>query len=77
MTLLTANLNSKLGNASFSDKIKGNANYSGYEKYAGNLSIAKDIVEVYTKQKTWDERDIHKRSLDIFNELNEYYKFTI
>ena len=76
MTLLTANLNSKLGNASFGEKIKGNANYSGYEKYAGNLSVAKDIINVFNSQGVWDERDIQKRSLMIFEELNEYFRFT-
>ena len=75
MTLLTANLNSKLGNASFGEKIKGNTNYSGYEKYAGNLTIAKEIIDIHAQQKCWDERNIHKRSLNIFNELNAYYKF--
>lgn len=76
MTLLTANLNSKLGNASFSEKIKGNASYSGYEKYSGNLSVAKEIVNIHSTQGNWDERNIYRRCLEIFSELNEYYKFT-
>ena len=75
MTLLTATLNSKLGNASFAEKIKGNVNFSGYEKYAGNLSIAKEIIDVYYEQGKWDERNIHVRSIQIFNELNSYFHF--
>ena len=76
MTLLTASLNSKLGNAAFSEKVSGNTNYSGYDKYAGNLSIAKEIVDFYKTQGSWDERDICKRETQIFNELNAYYKFS-
>lgn len=76
MTLLTASLNSKLGNATFDEKVSGNASYSGYDKYAGNLSIAKEIVDLYKTQGSWDERDIYNRELQIFNELNQYYHFS-
>lgn len=75
MTLLTSGLNSAIGNSSFGEKILGNGKYDGYKKYVGSLTVAQDIVELYEQKKQWDERDIISRNIEIFNELNNYYKF--
>lgn len=75
MTLLTSSLNSAIGNLPFEAKILGNGKYDGYKKYAGSLSVAKEIIDIYESNKAWDERNIYVRNQKIFSELNDYYKF--
>lgn len=76
MTLLTAGLNSAIGNAAFTEKIVGNGKYDGYKKYVGSLTIAQEIVTVFEQNKQWDERNIIERNRTLFAELNAYYRFT-
>ena len=76
MTLLTAGLNSAIGNASFAEKIVGNGKYDGYKKYVGSLTIAQEIVTVFEQNKQWDEKNIIERNRTLFTELNAYYRFT-
>lgn len=75
MTLLTSSLNSAIGNLPFESKILGNGKYDGYKKYAGSLSVAKEIIDIYESEKSWDERNIYARNQRIFGELNSYYQF--
>lgn len=80
MALLTGPLNSSIGNDIIEIKINGKVTKKttreGIRKFVGSLSITNEIVKKYDVQHSWDERDINQRAEDIFNELNDYFKFT-
>lgn len=75
MTLLKSSLNTSISNNSFKVKIEGNNKKDGIRKYVGSLNVAKEIVDIYDEQQSWDERDIHKRNKLLFDDLNDYYNF--
>lgn len=75
MTLLKSSLNTSISNNNFKVKIEGNNKKDGIRKYVGTLNIAKEIVDIYDNQQSWDERDIFERNQSLFNELNNYYHF--
>ena len=75
MTLLKSPLNTSISNHDFKTKIEGNDKKDGIKKYVGSLNVANEIVELYDKNHSWDERNIYKRNKDLFNKLNDYYKF--
>jgi hypothetical protein len=64
MTLLTANLNSSLRNASFEKKIVGEGRMKGIREYA-TLTVTTEIVAEYDKDKTWDEAKIEARTIEL------------
>lgn len=70
MTLLNSKLNTSLRNYQFSRKIEGEGRKKGIRSY-GDLSITKDdILNPYDDgDKNWDERNINKRELKLFQEI--------
>lgn len=74
MAILVKDLNSILGNESIDIKINGKNGEPGI-KDLGNFSVTEDIVNIYEKENKWDERNIISRSMNLFSELNDYYKF--
>jgi hypothetical protein len=68
MTLLTANLNSALRNASFERKVMGEGKRRGIRDYAF-LTVTREIVAEYERDKTWDEAKIEARQLKIEEEV--------
>lgn len=61
MTLLTANLNSSLRNASFEKKVVGEGRKKGIREYA-MLTVTTEIIAEYDRDKTWDETKIDART---------------
>lgn len=74
MTLLTSKLNASISNDSFENKIEG-GKHKGIKSFVGTLSVAQEIVDIYNKSHSWDERNIIERENYLFDELNEYFNF--
>lgn len=70
MTLLTGKLNTAIGNGPIEQKIVE------IDRFASTLSVTKDVIELYNKNLTWNEKLINQRAEEIFSELNNVYKFT-
>lgn len=77
MTLLSSALNKSLSNKSFECKIKGDGKHDGFDVYASSLSVNKKIIDTYNKYKTWNEKNIHNREVELYKILNEYYHFDL
>lgn len=76
MTLLTAPLNSSIGNETFDIKIAGKGNIEGIKDYVGSLIVAQEIVDLYNENPIWNEKSINARTKSLFDTLNAYYSFT-
>lgn len=46
------------------------------KKFVGSISVAQEIVDLYLKNKKFDERDIYVREDQLFEELNSYYNIS-
>lgn len=68
MTLLTSGLNTALRNFSFEKKINGEGRKKGLKDYS-DLTIAKEIVEVYNAKQDWTEDDIEARQAALASEF--------
>lgn len=69
LTLLTTNLNSSIRNADFLTKVNGNGETRPGYKFYSSLSLTKEIVEQYDKDKTWNEKIIRERTDCLFAEI--------
>ena len=75
-TLLTSKLNSSVKNACFKEKIFGNGKTKGYQNHT-SLIVTKRIVDNYSDDFVWDEKQIEIRQnklFDLFKELWPNYK---
>ena len=76
MTILPNKLNSSVSNSSFKVKIEGiSTRKKGIKNYTTNMMVVKELVAFYDKNGKWDERDIYQREQELFDVLNDYYKF--
>lgn len=75
MMLLTKQLNSKIKNAEFAIKIKGNGTPTGkgIENFVGGCITGKEIIDTYNTNAEWDERNIYEREISILKTLNSEY----
>ncbi len=75
MMLLTKKLNSKIKNAEFAIKIKGNGTPKGkgIESFVGGCITGKEIIDIFNLNGEWDERNIYARELSIIKALNSEY----
>ena len=72
MTLLTSSLNSSIRNNNFNIKINGYNGKKGIKDYA-DLSITKEILPSSLNINSWDERNITKRTLSLFEEVKKIW----
>lgn len=78
MTLLTGKLNSSISNEVIEVKVEGKKGKSnGMKKFVGSISVAQEIVDIYSENKRFDERDIYAREEQIFVELNSFYEIAL
>ena len=73
MTLLNSSLNSSLRNFEFSRKVVGEKRKKGIKEYA-SLDITREIVNVYEKNKVWNEKFIRKRTTELTKEFFEIWQ---
>ena len=72
MTLLKTNLNSSLRNYCFTKKITGEGRKKGIKAYS-SLNVAKEVVDVYEDNRTWNESIIRKRTGRLFEEFKNIW----
>lgn len=72
MTLLKSKLNSALIDNSLEYKINGEGKKKGIKDYA-TLSISKEIIEEYNKNKIWNEKNIEERTKKLASEIKEIW----
>ena len=75
MTLLNSRLNTSLRNYKFDKKVEGEGRKKGIRHYC-DLGITKDDIVLPYEQgsKSWDERNIYKRTKELGKELLEIWK---
>ena len=74
MTILNRKLNSSLSNNTMQEKLDGKGRAKGMRKYA-SLDVAQEVINIFDKDKRWNEKIIRDRTKKLYNEFIKLWPF--